>query len=199
MRRTVPTRRCTDCDTYNSVLRPACSVCRQPMPGVTALRGRAGTVLRTGADWADTLGWTALVVLAGAAALQYGTGLVLTDLLPALAAYGLGQFAVFALEALAQAADPGPTWREAADAVAEAAGKLTASPDRAAAARELNRHGGIHPLTVLLRAAAVLSREEGTRAQETGDEQEALNQKRLEESLLLAAREIDADVERAWL
>lgn len=198
VRRTALTRRCTDCDTNNSVLRPACSGCRQPMPGVTALRGRAGTTLRTGAEWTDTIGWTALIVLAGAAALQHGTSLVLADLLPALAVYGLAQFAVLALGSLAQAADPGPTWQEAADALADAAGKLTSSTDRTAAAGELNRHGGLDPLTVLLRASALLSREKRVRAQEAGDDQEALNQKYLEASLLSAARELDADVERAW-
>ncbi|MEU9480795.1 hypothetical protein [Streptomyces sp. NPDC048191] len=200
MRRMIPTRRCTSCDTYNRVHRLTCFVCQKPMPGITRIRTTAAVILRNLAELADTLGWIGLLSLTGAAVVLKGLGLTLIDLLPALAAYGFSQMAVFLLKSAAQAAaETGSTWEDAANALGEVARKLEDSDNRLAAVQALSKHEGIAALPTILRAVALLSRAESDTADEAGDVQDALAKERLEDALRTAASELDADADRAWL
>ncbi|WP_309050047.1 hypothetical protein [Streptomyces sp.] len=198
MRRFSKTRRCTHCDTYNHALRLTCMVCLLPMPGVTRLQARAAGIVRRAAGLADTIGRAAFIGLTAVALVRRGAEVGLADLVPALAAYGLAQITVHLLDDAAEWIAPGPTWQEAAEALHETEKKLATSEDRAAAVDELNRYGGVFPVIGILRALALRSRAEKEAAEAAGDTQEALAQERMADALTAAAREMDADVERAW-
>lgn len=199
IRRILKNRQCRQCDTFNNSLRRTCMVCRTPMPGVTQCRARTAAVVRWTADQTRSLGYVAFIVLAVMAfVVQHGT-LDLFGLMPALAAYGLLHVVEALLDEVAERiAPPGPTWKEAAQALREVAQKLEASENRATAIDELNRHGGVYPITSILRALALHARVEQSAADDAWDVQDALGQERMADALITAAREMDAAVERAW-
>ncbi|MFD8385259.1 hypothetical protein ACFV2X_43205 [Streptomyces sp. NPDC059679] len=198
IRRILKNRQCTHCDTYNNALRLTCMVCLLPMPGVTRLQAHAAGIVRRAAGLADTIGCAAFILFTAVALVRRGAEASLVDLVPALAAYGLAQSTVHLLEDAAEWIAPGPTWQEAAEALRETEAKLARSEDRAAAVDELNRYGGVYPVIGILCALALRSRAEQEAAEAAGDTQEALAQERMADALTAAAREMEADAERAW-
>ncbi|MFF2926668.1 hypothetical protein ACFVTP_30375 [Streptomyces celluloflavus] len=198
IRRILKNRQCKQCSTFNSPFRVTCMVCRTPMHGVLRHQAQAAAVVRRVAGLVEGLGNWALVVLAIVAFVWRGTALDLFDLMPALAAYGVARFVALLLEDVAEWVAPGPTWKEAAEDLREVEKKLANSPSRVLAVGELNRHGGVAPVTGILRALAAYAMYEKEACAEADDVQEADAQERLEQALKAAAREMDADMERAW-
>ncbi|WP_329021071.1 hypothetical protein [Streptomyces sp. NBC_01601] len=198
IRRILKNRQCKQCSTFNTPLRLTCMVCRTPMYGVLRHQARTAAVLRRVAGLVERLGDWALLVLAIVAVVWRGTALDLFDLMPALAAYGAARFVALLLEDAAEWIAPGPTWREAAEDLRAVEKKLADSPSRVLAVGELNRHGGVAPVTGILRALAAHAMYEKEACAEADDVQEADAQERMEQALKAAAREMDADMERAW-
>jgi hypothetical protein len=198
IRRILKNRQCKQCATYNNPFRLTCMICLMPMPGVSRHQARAATAARWAAGLADTIGRWALLLILVAAFVRQGAELNLGDVMPGLAAYGAAQFVVLLLEGVAEWVVPGPTWKEAAEALRETEKKLATSENRVAAVDQLNRHGGVYPVTGILRALALRARAEQDAAENTGDVQDVLAQERTADALTAAAREMDADVERAW-
>ncbi|GHH54566.1 hypothetical protein [Streptomyces candidus] len=191
-------RQCQQCGTYNNPLRLTCMVCVMPMRGVSGPQARAATVVRRVADVVGAAGRWALPLLAVAAFVRRGTELDLYDLVPALAAYGAGQFLTLLLEGVAEWIAPGPTWQEVAEDLRETEKKLAGSGSLVRAVGELSRHGGIAPVIGILRALGAYAMYEKEAAQEAGDVQDADGQERLEQALTAAADEMDADTACTW-
>ncbi|WP_331720890.1 hypothetical protein OG306_40620 (plasmid) [Streptomyces sp. NBC_01241] len=198
IRRILKNRQCKQCDTFNNPFRLTCMVCLTPMGGVSRHQARTAATVRRVASLVEAVGRWALLILALIAFVWRGTALDLYDLMPALAAYGAAQFVALLLEDLAEWVAPGPTWKEAAEDLREVEKKLANSPSRVLAVGELTRHGGVAPVTGILRALAAHAMYEKEACAEADDVQEADAQERLEQALKAAAREMDADMERAW-
>ncbi|KUF17400.1 hypothetical protein [Streptomyces silvensis] len=198
IRRILKNRQCKQCDTFNNPLRLTCMVCRTPMGGVSRHQARTAAAVRRVAGLVEAVGRWALLILALVAFVWRGTALDLYDLMPALAAYGGAQFAALLLEDLAEWVAPGPTWQEAAEDLRAVEKKLATSESRVTAVDELNRHGGVAPVTGILHALSARAMFEKEACEEAGDVQEADAQDRLEQALEAAAREMEADMERAW-
>lgn len=199
IRRILKNRQCKRCDTFNGPLRRTCMACQTPMGGASRQQARAAAVIRRTAAGAESLAGWALLALGLVAVVLRGPGrLDLYDLMPALAAYGVGQFLARLLEALAERIAPGPTWEEAAEDLREAEKKLRNSGSLVLAVGDLNRHGGVAPVAGIMRALAACAMYEKEACEEDGDVQEAGAQERLEQALKAAADEMDADMARAW-
>ncbi|MGW9436794.1 hypothetical protein [Streptomyces sp. NPDC055607] len=198
IRRILKNRQCKQCDTFNSPLSLTCVICRTPMHGDPRGQAHAAAVLRRAAVLVEALGNCACIVLAIVAFAWRGTALGLFDLMPALAAYGGARFVALLLDDVAEWIAPGPTWQEAAEALRAVERKLADSKSRVLAVGELNRYGGVVPLIGILRALVAHAMFEKEVCQEAEDVQEAEAQERLEQALKAAAREMDANVERAW-
>nr|WP_233109085.1 hypothetical protein [Streptomyces sp. 14R-10] len=192
------TRQCKQCDTYNNRFRLTCMVCRTPLGGGSDRRARTAETVRRTAGWVDAVGHWALLILAPIALIRQGMALDLYDLMPVLALYGAAKFTAYLLDDVADWVAPGPTWREAADDLREVEELLANSPSRVLAVGELNRHGGVAPMVGILRAVAARAMYEKEACAESEDVQEADAQERLERALKGAAREIEADMARAW-
>ncbi|MEV4046067.1 hypothetical protein [Streptomyces sp. NPDC049744] len=198
IRRILKNRQCKHCNTFNNPLRLTCMTCEMPMVGASSHQARLAAIVRRAAGLVEAVGRWALLILALVAFVRRGAALDLYDLMPALAAYGAAQFVALLLEDVAEFAAPGPTWKEAAEDLREVEKKLANSTSRVLAVGELNRHGGVAPVTGILRALAAYAMFEKEACQEADDVQEADAQERLEQALKAAAREMDADMERAW-
>ncbi|RPK32645.1 hypothetical protein EES39_38250 [Streptomyces sp. ADI92-24] len=198
IRRILKNRQCKQCDTFNNPLRLTCMVCMMPMGGVSRPQARTAAVVRRAAGVVEATGRWALLILALVAAVRRGGEADLYDLMPALAAYGVGQFFTLLLEGVAEWIAPGPTWEEAAEDLRETEKKLANSGSLVLAVGELNRHGGVAPVTGILRALGARAMYEKEACAEAGDVQEADAQERLEQALKAAADEMDADMARAW-
>ncbi|MGA5643282.1 hypothetical protein ACPCTN_31650 [Streptomyces cinereoruber] len=191
-------RQCKQCDTFNSPLRLTCMICEMPMIGVSRHQARTAAAVRRVAGLVEAVGRWALLALALVAVIWRGAAVDLYDLMPALAAYGAAQLVALLLEDVAEFADPGPTWQEAAEDLRAVEKKLADSKSRVRAVGELNRHGGVAPVIGILRALAAHAMFEKEACREDEDVQEADAQERLEQALKAAAREMEADMERAW-
>ncbi|MYS36336.1 MULTISPECIES: hypothetical protein [unclassified Streptomyces] len=167
------------------------------MRGNSREQARAAAIVCRTADAAEALGRWAVLTLSFIALARYGTELELRDLMPALAAYGAARFTAVLLEEVADWIAPGPTWREAAESLREVEEMLANSPSRVTAVNELHRHGGVTPVTGILRALAAHATSEKEASQEVEDFEGAEAQDRLERALKAAAREMRADMERA--
>ncbi|MFE9406879.1 hypothetical protein ACFYNY_34790 [Streptomyces sp. NPDC006530] len=198
IRRILKNRQCKQCDTFNNPFRLTCMACQTPMSGVSRHQARTAAIARRVASLVEAVGHWALPILALVAFTWRGPAVDLYDLMPALAAYGAAQFIALLLEEAAERVAPGPTWKEAAEDLRAVEKKLADSPSRVLAVGELNRHGGVAPVTGILRALAAHAMFEKEACQEDDDVQEANAQERLEQALKTAAREMDADMERAW-
>ncbi|MFE4264591.1 hypothetical protein [Streptomyces sp. NPDC056883] len=198
IRRILKNRQCKQCDTFNGPIRRTCMVCLTPMGGVSRHQARTAAVVRRVAGVVEAAGRWALLALALAAVVLRGPGLDLYDLMPAMAAYGVGQFLTRLLEDLAEWIAPGPTWEEAAEDLRETEKKLKTSGSLVLAVGDLNRHGGVAPVAGIMRALAARAMYEKEVCEENDDVQEAAEQERLEQALKAAADEMDADMARAW-
>ncbi|MFH8642016.1 hypothetical protein [Streptomyces goshikiensis] len=198
IRRILKNRPCKRCDTFNGPFRQTCMVCLTPMGGVSPRQARAALAVRRVAGVVESAGRWALLALALVAVVLRGPGLDLYDLMPALAAYGVGQFLTRLLEDLAEWIAPGPTWEEAAEDLRETEKKLKSSGSLVLAVGDLNHHGGVAPVAGIMRALAARAMYEKEVCEETGDIHEADAQERLERALKAAADEMDADMARAW-
>ncbi|WP_371801506.1 hypothetical protein OHA38_43795 (plasmid) [Streptomyces sp. NBC_01732] len=196
--RVLKNRQCKQCDTFNNPLSLACMACRTPMYGAPRHQARTAAIVRRVAGLAEGLGDWALLVLAIVTLALRGTALDLLDLTPALAVYGAARLVALLLESAAERIAPGPTWREAAEDLSEIERKLADSPSRVIAVDELHRHGGVAPVTGILRALAAHTRYGKEAAQEFGYLQETDELEQLEQALKTAADEMDADMARAW-
>ncbi|MGW1819808.1 hypothetical protein ACWCQM_40410 [Streptomyces sp. NPDC002125] len=198
IRRILKNRQCKHCNTFNNPFRLTCMTCEMPMGGVSRHQARTAAIVRRAAGLVAAVGRGVLLILALVAFVRRGIAVDLYDLMPALAAYGAAQFFAFLLEDVAERVAPGPTWKEAAEDLHEVEEKLANSPSRVFAVDELNRHGGVAPVTGILRAFAAYAMSMKEACADAGDDQEADAQERLEQALKAAARELDADMERAW-
>lgn len=191
-------RQCTQCETFNSPFRLTCMVCVTPMGGVSRHQARTAAVVRRVAGVVESAGRWALLILAVVAVVRRGSAVDLYDLMPALAAYGVGQFFTLLLEDVAEWIAPGPTWQEAAEDLRETEKKLANSGSLMLAVDELNHHAGVAPVSGILRALGARAMYEKEACEEAGDVQEADAQDRLGRALKAAADEMDADMARAW-
>ncbi|MEU6618945.1 hypothetical protein [Streptomyces parvus] len=198
IRRILKPRQCKQCNTYNNRIRLTCMVCRSPLGGGAVRLARTADSVGRTAGLVDAVGHWALLILTPIAFIRHGMALDLYDLMPILAVYGAAKFVASLLDDVAEWVEPDPTWREAADDLREVEELLANSPSRVRAVGELNRHGGVAPMVGILRAVAAHAMYEKEACAEADDVQEADAQERLEQALKVAAREIEADMERAW-
>lgn len=190
----IRTIRCTACDTYNRVYRTTCMVCARKLPhGVTA-RARVSRSVFHIARAALCLGYAIAALVMLESAIRHGGEPDRGAGLTAAAAMGLGHGIELLADALANWLQPGPDWKEATAALRQIASDL--AEDTTHAVDELDRHGGIEPLALILAAVGKRAESDSADAARCGDDDEARHQDQVRGVSLAAADHLFADQAR---
>lgn len=190
----IPTTRCTACHTYNRAYRITCMVCARPLPQIVTARARAYRTALGIARASLYLGYGIAALIMLGSAIRHGGDPDRSAGLTAAAAMGLGHGTAMLAELLADWLQPGPDWKEATAVLRQIATGL--AEDTTHAVDELDRHGGIEPLALILAAVGKRAESESAEAARFGDNEEARHQDQVREVSLTAANHLLADQAR---
>ncbi|MGW0844317.1 hypothetical protein ACWD26_30090 [Streptomyces sp. NPDC002787] len=186
--------RCTTCDTYNRAYRTTCMFCARNLPQIVTARARASRIALRIARAALYLGDGIAALIMLESALRHGGEPDRSAGLKAAAAMGLGHGTVVLAEVLAYWLRRGPDWQEAAAALRQIASDLAEGTTHAV--DELDRHGGIEPLALILAAVGKRAETESADAARFGDDDEARHQDQVREVSYAAVNHLLADQAR---
>ncbi|MER5579433.1 hypothetical protein [Streptomyces massasporeus] len=190
----IRTIRCTACDTYNRAYRITCMVCARALPQIATARARASQSAFRIARAALYLGYGIAALILLESELRHGGGPARSAGLTAAAAMGLGHGTAVLAEALACWLQPGPDWKETTKVLQQIAADL--AEDTAHGVDELDRHGGIEPLALILAAVGKRAETDSADAARFGDTDEARHQDQVREVSYTAVDHLLADQAR---
>lgn len=191
------TIRCNDCDTYNRLYRITCMVCGEAMPPVVTGRVLAARASVRAARIAVYFGYGIAALILVGSFIRHGAQPNQDAGLSAAAAMGFGHAAAYFAHGLADRLQPDgePDWREAAEILKQLASDLAAH-DASDAVDQLDRHGGIESLALILAAVGKRAETERAEASRCGDDEEARYQVEVREASYAAVNSLFADQAR---
>jgi hypothetical protein len=190
----IRTTRCTDCDTYNRAYRITCMVCTRTLPQIVTVRARASRSAFRVAQAALYLGYGIAALILLESALRHGGDPDRSAGLTAAAALGLGHGIELLADGLGDWLQPGPDWKEATAVLQQIATDL--AEDTTHAVDELDRHGGIEPLALILAAVGKRAEAESAEATRFGADAEARHQDQVRKVSYEAVNHLLADQAR---